>query len=260
MAIELISKIKPKNNGNFKLVDAIDVETTEGTSVEEALETLKDLIDEKGAGTGDMLESVYSTTTKTGYVDKAVYADTAGSATNANSLGNVASSSYATKTYVTTTLSDYAKKTDLQDLGGGDMLASIYAKNNKTGYVDNAIWADNCSDAVNAEDAENAANAAKLGGNLPSYYATAASVTDLIQIISCLCTPISFTIDGARYNVPQGFTWNEWVNTDNNQDGYEVYDDGKLYTEDQHAVMNPSTNKQCLGTDAIQNGKNYKSQ
>lgn len=45
MAIELIDKIKQKNNGNFKLVDAVDVEMQDGKDVESAIgridETLK---------------------------------------------------------------------------------------------------------------------------------------------------------------------------------------------------------------------------
>ena len=36
MAIELIAKIKPKNNGNFKLVDVCDIEYN-GKSLEEAI-------------------------------------------------------------------------------------------------------------------------------------------------------------------------------------------------------------------------------
>lgn len=36
MAIELISKIKPKNNGDFPMVDATDVEMADGTRLEDA--------------------------------------------------------------------------------------------------------------------------------------------------------------------------------------------------------------------------------
>ena len=38
MAVELISKIKPKNNGNFKLVDVEDIEYN-GKSLAEAIES-----------------------------------------------------------------------------------------------------------------------------------------------------------------------------------------------------------------------------
>ena len=38
MAVELISKIKPKNNGNFKLVDAQDVEYN-NKGLDEAIKT-----------------------------------------------------------------------------------------------------------------------------------------------------------------------------------------------------------------------------
>lgn len=37
MSIELIDKIKPKNNGTFSLVDASDVEMADGTRLEERL-------------------------------------------------------------------------------------------------------------------------------------------------------------------------------------------------------------------------------
>ena len=35
MAIELIAKIKPKNNGDFSMVDAVDVEMADGTRLED---------------------------------------------------------------------------------------------------------------------------------------------------------------------------------------------------------------------------------
>ena len=38
MAIELIDKIKPKNNGSFAMVDAVDVELPDGTRLAERLE------------------------------------------------------------------------------------------------------------------------------------------------------------------------------------------------------------------------------
>ena len=37
MSIELIDKIKPKNNGSFSLVDACDVEMADGTRLEDRL-------------------------------------------------------------------------------------------------------------------------------------------------------------------------------------------------------------------------------
>lgn len=45
MAVEVISKIKPKNNGSFFIVDARDVETQEGKSLEEKLNEIKESID-----------------------------------------------------------------------------------------------------------------------------------------------------------------------------------------------------------------------
>lgn len=41
MAIEMIDKIKPKNNGNFAVVDAIDVEMADGTRLEEAIKNVQ---------------------------------------------------------------------------------------------------------------------------------------------------------------------------------------------------------------------------
>lgn len=38
MAIELISKIKPKNNGTFAMVDAVDVELSDGARLEAYLQ------------------------------------------------------------------------------------------------------------------------------------------------------------------------------------------------------------------------------
>jgi hypothetical protein len=38
MAVELIAKIKPKNNGDFMLVDSVDVEMADGRNLEETLE------------------------------------------------------------------------------------------------------------------------------------------------------------------------------------------------------------------------------
>ena len=41
MAIELIDKIKQKNNGTFKLVDAIDVEMSNGDEYDDILKIPK---------------------------------------------------------------------------------------------------------------------------------------------------------------------------------------------------------------------------
>lgn len=41
MAIELISKIKPKNNGKFAMVDAVDVEMPDGRRLSEMVFTVK---------------------------------------------------------------------------------------------------------------------------------------------------------------------------------------------------------------------------
>lgn len=41
MAISLIDKIKPKNNGDFAMVDAADVEMSDGRRLPEALEEIE---------------------------------------------------------------------------------------------------------------------------------------------------------------------------------------------------------------------------
>ena len=38
MAIELVAKIKPKNNSDFMLVDSVDVEMSDGRNLQETLE------------------------------------------------------------------------------------------------------------------------------------------------------------------------------------------------------------------------------
>ena len=43
MAIELIDKIKQKNNGNFKLVDAIDVELKDGSDLQNFIDNINDI-------------------------------------------------------------------------------------------------------------------------------------------------------------------------------------------------------------------------
>lgn len=41
MAIELMSKIKPKGGGTFAMVDASDVEMADGTRLEDAIQNVK---------------------------------------------------------------------------------------------------------------------------------------------------------------------------------------------------------------------------
>lgn len=40
MAIDVIDKLKPKNNGTFPLLDAVDVEMSDGSTVEESITRL----------------------------------------------------------------------------------------------------------------------------------------------------------------------------------------------------------------------------
>ena len=40
MAIELIDKIKQKNNGTFKLIDAVDVEMSNGSDAESTIKLI----------------------------------------------------------------------------------------------------------------------------------------------------------------------------------------------------------------------------
>lgn len=46
MAIELIDKIKQKNNGTFKLIDAIDVEMADGSDAESTINSISKQISE----------------------------------------------------------------------------------------------------------------------------------------------------------------------------------------------------------------------
>lgn len=41
MAVEVISKLKPKNNGSFFIADASDIETQDGKSLEEQLDEIR---------------------------------------------------------------------------------------------------------------------------------------------------------------------------------------------------------------------------
>ena len=52
MAIELIDKIKQKNNGSFYLVDAIDIEYSGGGDVDTALKRLFNTVSSGGSGEG----------------------------------------------------------------------------------------------------------------------------------------------------------------------------------------------------------------
>ena len=52
MAIELIDKIKQKNNGSFYLVDAIDIEYSGGGDVDAALKRLFNTVSSGGSGEG----------------------------------------------------------------------------------------------------------------------------------------------------------------------------------------------------------------
>ena len=59
MAVELIAKIKPKNNGNFPLVDAKDVAVDEaGTRLDEKLAELKEAAASAGRDGADGKDGV----------------------------------------------------------------------------------------------------------------------------------------------------------------------------------------------------------
>ena len=45
MAIEVIDKIKQKNNGSFKLLDAIDVELKDGSDLQNFIDNINDIVD-----------------------------------------------------------------------------------------------------------------------------------------------------------------------------------------------------------------------
>lgn len=58
MAIEVISKIKQKNNGEFPLMDAKDVELNDGRSVEEALQYIEATMDYDNDGKISGLDNI----------------------------------------------------------------------------------------------------------------------------------------------------------------------------------------------------------
>ena len=58
MAIEVISKIKQKNNGEFPLMDAKDVELNDGRSVEEALQYIEASMDYDNDGKISGLDNI----------------------------------------------------------------------------------------------------------------------------------------------------------------------------------------------------------
>ena len=59
MAVELISKIKPKNNGTFSLVDAEDVQVNEsGKRLDQVLNELNDALPEVTTADNDKIIQV----------------------------------------------------------------------------------------------------------------------------------------------------------------------------------------------------------
>lgn len=52
--VELIAKLKPKNNGKFALMDAVDVEMADGTRLEEKIGSVEGSLDGLGNGKGSV--------------------------------------------------------------------------------------------------------------------------------------------------------------------------------------------------------------
>ena len=61
MSVEVIDKIKPKNNGGFALVDAADVEMPDGTRLDEVLENV--------SGSGMVVQTEPPTDTRLLWID-----------------------------------------------------------------------------------------------------------------------------------------------------------------------------------------------
>lgn len=96
-------------------------------------------------------------------------------ATDANTLDNHDSTYFATAESVTGLTNTVNKLSS--DIKDGTVVAKVASSLDDAGVAQvKAITVDNATNAVNAT---NAADAAKLGGQLPSYYATASSVTAL---------------------------------------------------------------------------------
>ena len=50
MSVEVIDKIKPKNGGKFKIIDSVDVEMTDGSSLEDTIQDLSETVDDMYKG------------------------------------------------------------------------------------------------------------------------------------------------------------------------------------------------------------------
>lgn len=53
MSVEVIDKIKPKNGGNFKIVDSVDIEMPDGSSLQEVIKYLTDNVEDITQGKFD---------------------------------------------------------------------------------------------------------------------------------------------------------------------------------------------------------------
>lgn len=58
MAIEIISKLKPKNGGTFTLMDAADVETAAGRRLQEEINDMQDAIGGMQPMTADEINQI----------------------------------------------------------------------------------------------------------------------------------------------------------------------------------------------------------
>lgn len=74
MAIDLISKIKPKNNGKFALVDAADIELQDGTRLDAYVETQKSSVESLQANDRAFSEQVAALAAKDAAISKDIEA------------------------------------------------------------------------------------------------------------------------------------------------------------------------------------------
>ena len=57
MAVEIVAKMKPKNNGKFKLMDCVDIETKSGVDLQTYLDNLQ-LEGGGGGGGGVSIDTI----------------------------------------------------------------------------------------------------------------------------------------------------------------------------------------------------------
>ena len=245
MAIELISKIKPKNGGTFKLVDASDVDVGGGVGLDEVLEGLGS---GGGSGQGDMLKSVYDTDGD-GVIDRAktadtatraLDADTAGQASNAAKLGNQLPSYYASAS-ILQDLSDTIVGTqdwDAEENTGATIAGVIGPWKSKYGT-------NNIANVIGPKQ-----------GRLQNL-----AITDqlrmLYDMLQATAVYITFSVGSWKTGAPKNTTWQTYLSCDTEVNyEYDMQIDGNTIVNADGDCLYLNTTL-VKPTDIIQDGKTY---